>query len=70
MHLVGFFYVLCGCSTMSWDEVGSVDVVFVSYQLDFATFCRSKDLESSSPLSVVILALTWSGRKSGSWLLK
>ena len=51
---------------MPSDEEESTDVVFMSYPFGFASFLRSKELESSLPPPVVIVAWTWSGSRSDS----
>ena len=54
MHLICSFKVQWGCSTIPLDEEESAAVVSISYPLDLTTLCRSRDPDSSPPLSVVI----------------
>ena len=70
MHCIRSFRVRWGRSTMPLDEEESAAVVLISYPLELATLRRSCDPESSPPPSVVIEALTWSGRRLGSRSVK
>ena len=64
IHLILSFNVRWGRLTIPFCDDESAAVELTSYPCELHTFVSSCDLDSSPPPSVVIVASTWSGRRS------